>query len=61
MRVVTVAGTRPELIKLATLVPLLDEGFESTYSFTGQHYSPGMGQIFLDELDSWPPDRSLDV
>ncbi len=61
MRVVTVAGTRPELIKLAPLVPLLDERFESTYLFTGQHYSPSMVQIFLDELDARPPDRFLDV
>lgn len=61
MRVVTVAGTRPELIKLAPLVPLLDERFESTYLFTGQHYSPSMVQIFLDELDARPPDLFLDV
>jgi UDP-N-acetylglucosamine 2-epimerase len=61
MRVVTVAGTRPELIKLAPLIPLLDERFEHVYLFTGQHYSPSMVQVFLDELDARPPDRFLDV
>lgn len=61
MRVVTVAGTRPELIKLAPLVPLLDERFEQTYLFTGQHYSPSMVQVFLDELDARAPDVFLDV
>ena len=61
MRVVTVAGTRPELIKLAPLVPLLDERFEHTYLFTGQHYSPSMVQVFIDELQAAPPGRFLDV
>jgi len=61
MRVVTVAGTRPELIKLAPLVPLLDHRFDQTYLFTGQHYSPSMVQVFLDELDARRPDVFLDV
>ncbi|MCO4768505.1 MAG: UDP-N-acetylglucosamine 2-epimerase (non-hydrolyzing) [Deltaproteobacteria bacterium] len=61
MRVVTVAGTRPELIKLAPLIPLLDARFEHVYLFTGQHYSPSMVQVFLDELDARAPDRWLDV
>lgn len=61
MRVATVAGTRPELIKLAPLVPLLVDRVDHTYLFTGQHYSPSMVQIFLDELDSPPPDTFLDV
>jgi len=61
MRVVTVAGTRPELIKLAPLVPLLEDRFEHTYLFTGQHYSPSMVQVFIDELQAAPPGRFLDV
>jgi len=61
MRVVTVAGTRPELIKLAPLIPLLDARCAHTYLFTGQHYSPSMVQVFLDELDARPPDVFLDV
>ncbi len=61
MHIATVCGTRPELIKLAPLVPLLAERFEHTYLFTGQHYSPTMVQVFLDELQSAPPDRFLAV
>ena len=61
MRVVTVCGTRPELIKLAPLVPLLSERFDHQYLFTGQHYSPNMVQVFVDELDAPAPDRFLDV
>ena len=59
--VVTVAGTRPELIKLAPLVPLLDAHLRHHYLFTGQHYSPHMVDVFLRELASRPPDIRLEV
>lgn len=61
MRVATVCGTRPELIKLAPLVPELSSRFEHHYLFTGQHYSPNMVQVFVDELDAPAPDSFLDV
>jgi len=61
MRVSTVCGTRPELIKLAPLVPLLAERFDHTYLFTGQHYSPELVQVFVDELHAPAPDQFLDV
>lgn len=61
MRIATVCGTRPELIKLAPLVPLLAARFDHTYLFTGQHYSPGLVQVFVDELNAPAPDRYLDV
>ena len=61
MRIATVCGTRPELIKLSPLVPLLDDRFEHEYLFTGQHYSASMVQVFLDELQARAPDRFLDV
>jgi UDP-N-acetylglucosamine 2-epimerase len=61
VRVATVCGTRPELIKLAPLVPGLAERFDHVYLFTGQHFSPNMVQVFVDELKAPPPDRFLDV
>lgn len=61
MRIVTVCGTRPELIKLAPLVPELSSRFDHTYLFTGQHYSPSMVQVFVDELSAPAPDIFLDV
>ena len=61
MRIATVCGTRPELIKLATLVPDLAARFDHHYLFTGQHYSPFMVQVFVDELSAPAPDRFLDV
>ena len=61
MRIATVCGTRPELIKLSPLVPLLDDLFDHEYLFTGQHYSESMVQVFIDELQARAPDRFLDV
>lgn len=61
MRIATVCGTRPELIKLAPLVPELASRFDHRYLFTGQHYSPFMVQVFVDELAAPAPDRFLDV
>jgi len=61
VRILTVAGTRPELIKLAPLVPLLDERFEHRYLFTGQHYSKQMVDGLLSGLPVRRPDHSLEV
>ncbi|KAA2283420.1 MAG: non-hydrolyzing UDP-N-acetylglucosamine 2-epimerase [Candidatus Nitrosocosmicus sp.] len=54
MKLVTVAGTRPEIIKLANLVPLLNNNFDHKFVYTGQHYSPNMSDIFIDELKIQP-------
>jgi UDP-N-acetylglucosamine 2-epimerase len=51
---VTVAGTRPEIIKLAKLVPLLNKKFSHALLYTGQHFSENMKDIFFDELDIVP-------
>jgi UDP-N-acetylglucosamine 2-epimerase len=51
---VTVAGTRPEIIKLADIIPLLRKHFEHAFVYTGQHYSPNMKDIFFDDLGIMP-------
>jgi UDP-N-acetylglucosamine 2-epimerase len=52
--VLTVAGTRPEIIKLADIIPLLRRNFEHVFVYTGQHYSPNMKDIFFDDLGIMP-------
>ncbi|MDQ6865960.1 MAG: hypothetical protein M3044_19300 [Thermoproteota archaeon] len=52
--VVTVAGTRPEIIKLANIIPLLRKHFEHAFVYTGQHYSQNMKDIFFDDLGIVP-------
>ena len=52
--IVTIAGTRPEIIKLADLVQLLDGQGNHALIYTGQHYSENMKGIFFDELNIKP-------
>lgn len=52
--IVTVAGTRPEIIKLAELVPLLNRNYNHALLYTGQHFSENMKDIFFDELGITP-------
>lgn len=52
--IVTIAGTRPEIIKLSELVQLLDGKCNHALLYTGQHYSDNMKSIFFDELKIKP-------
>lgn len=58
--VMTVIGTRPEIIKMSPLIPLLDAAFRHVFVHSGQHYSPNMDRIFFDELKLRQPDAVLD-
>jgi UDP-N-acetylglucosamine 2-epimerase (non-hydrolysing) len=63
-RVVSVVGTRPNLMKVAPIVHELHdrpEGFTHTLIHTGQHYDRAMSQIFLEELRVAAPDYELGV
>ncbi len=60
MRVVTVVGTRPEIIKLSRVMSLLDETDEHIVVHTGQNYDRQLNQVFFEELDLRPPDHQLD-
>jgi UDP-N-acetylglucosamine 2-epimerase (non-hydrolysing) len=50
--IVTIAGTRPEIIKLSELVQLLgsSQQYNHMLLYTGQHYSDNMKSVFFDEL-----------
>jgi UDP-N-acetylglucosamine 2-epimerase len=52
--IVTIAGTRPEIIKLAELVTLLNNRSDHALLYTGQHYSDQMKSVFFDELGLKP-------
>jgi UDP-N-acetylglucosamine 2-epimerase (non-hydrolysing) len=55
----TVAGTRPEIIKLSLLLSLLDKEYEHIFVYTDQHYSSSMKDVFFDELGVREPDYNL--
>ncbi len=63
MKVITVLGTRPEIIKLSPVIDLLekDSFFDHKIIHTGQHYDFNMDRVFFDELHLPEPDFMLNV
>jgi UDP-N-acetylglucosamine 2-epimerase (non-hydrolysing) len=60
MRVMCVAGARPNFVKIKPIVDAFDErGVETLLVHTGQHYDEAMSEIFFDELDLRQPDIYL--
>lgn len=59
MKIVSVVGTRPQLIKAAALQPALRARHDETFVDTGQHWDESMAGSFFDELGLAPPHHSL--
>ncbi len=59
--VMSICGTRPELIRLSETIKKLDMYTDHCLVFTGQSYDYEMSQIFFDELGIRKPDYTLDV
>ena len=57
----TVLGTRPEIIRLSRLIPLLDDSSDHTLIHTGQNFHPGLSDVFFEELGVRDPDVYLGV
>jgi UDP-N-acetylglucosamine 2-epimerase (non-hydrolysing) len=62
MRVLSVVGTRPNLMKTAPVVAALERrGVEQVLVHTGQHYDVSMSAVFFDDLGIREPDHFLAV
>jgi UDP-N-acetylglucosamine 2-epimerase (non-hydrolysing) len=61
MKVMTVFGTRPELIRLSLVLKILDQHCEHTTVHTGQNFDASLSDIFLRELDIREPDVHLGI
>lgn len=61
MRLMTVVGTRPEIIRLSRLIPLLDAHLDHVLVHTGQNFSDNLSRVFFDELGVREPDHFLGV
>lgn len=59
MKVMTIIGTRPEIIRLSLVVPKLDQFCEHIFVHTGQNHDYELNQIFFDELGLRKPDFFL--
>jgi UDP-N-acetyl-L-fucosamine synthase len=61
LKVVTVVGTRPEIIRLSRVMAALDEHCEHVLVHTGQNYDYELNQIFFDDLGIRKPDYFLEA
>lgn len=61
MKVMTVLGTRPEIIRLSRIIPLLDAETEHVLVHTGQNYDDRLNDVFFRDLGVRAPDVSLGV
>ena len=61
LKVMTVVGTRPEIIRLSRVLARLDEHCEHVLVHTGQNYDYELNQIFFDDLGLRKPDHFLNA
>lgn len=60
LKVVTILGTRPEIIRLSACLGRCDALFDHVLVHTGQNYDRALNQVFFEELGLRPPDHYLD-
>jgi UDP-N-acetylglucosamine 2-epimerase (non-hydrolysing) len=60
-KLITIVGTRPELIRLSRIIPALDQNFDHVLVHTGQNKDRQLNEIFFEELGIRTPDFYLDV
>jgi UDP-N-acetylglucosamine 2-epimerase (non-hydrolysing) len=61
MRLLTLVGTRPEIIRLSRVIARLDGACEHVLVHTGQNYDPNLSDVFFRELGVRAPDVVLGV
>ena len=61
LRLMTIIGTRPEIIRLSEVIKKCDLYFDHILVHTGQNYDYSLNQIFFDDLGLREPDFYLDV
>lgn len=61
MKILTIAGTRPQLVKIGAVSRILRESFEEVLVNTGQHYDYKMAGVFFEELKIPKPDYDLGI
>ncbi|RHX78250.1 non-hydrolyzing UDP-N-acetylglucosamine 2-epimerase [Leptospira yasudae] len=61
LKVMTIVGTRPELIKMSRVIAELDRNFKHVLVHSGQNYDYELNQVFFDDLEIRKPDHFLNV
>jgi UDP-N-acetylglucosamine 2-epimerase (non-hydrolysing) len=61
MKVMTIFGTRPEIIRLSLVLKMLDEHCEHITVHTGQNFQESLSDIFIRDLDVRQPSEHLGI
>ena len=61
LKVMTVVGTRPEVIRLSRVIEKFDAAFDHTLVHTGQNFDYELNEIFFNQLGIRAPDRFLEA
>ena len=61
LRVMTIVGTRPEIIKLSQVMKELDQHVDHTIVHTGQNYDYELNELFFEQLEIRKPDIFLEA
>ena len=61
LKLMTVLGTRPEIIRLSEVIKLAQRCFNHVLVHTGQNYDYELNKVFFDDLELPAPDHYLDV
>jgi len=61
LKLMTIIGTRPEIIRLAAVIKKCDKYFDQILVHTGQNYDYELNQVFFDDLGLRAPDFYLDA
>lgn len=59
MKIMTILGTRPEIIRLSRIIPRLDELCQHILVHTGQNFDRNLNELFFEELGLRQPDHLL--
>jgi UDP-N-acetylglucosamine 2-epimerase (non-hydrolysing) len=58
-KILTILGTRPEIIRLSCIIPKLDAACKHYILHTGQNYDPNLNEIFFQELELRHPNKII--
>lgn len=61
LKLMTIVGTRPEIIKMSEIIKACDQYFDHILVHTGQNYAYTLNQIFFEDLELRAPDYYLDA
>ena len=61
MKVVTILGTRPEIIRISSVIALLEKTVDHVLIHTGQNYDYELNEVFFQDLNVKKPDYFMEV